>query len=73
MLYGINPVFTAIGKIITLSFLWLPYLFVVNLHVGHFDLVADGMRTAVGGNPLEERVAEARDEPLLVCCTHHSV
>lgn len=49
------------------------YLLVVNLHVGHFDLVADGVRVGVGRNPFEEGVAEARDEALLVRRAHHGV
>lgn len=35
--------------------------------------MAAGVRGGVGGDPLEERVTEARDEALLVRCAHHGV
>lgn len=48
------------------------YLLIVDLHVRDFDLVRGALLSA-GSDPLEEGVAEARDQALVVRRAHHGV
>lgn len=48
------------------------HLLIVDFHVRDFDLVRGGLLSA-GSDPLEEGVAEARDQALVVRRAHHGV
>lgn len=48
------------------------HLLIVDLHVRDFDLVRGALLSA-GSDPLEEGVAEARDQALVVRRAHHGV
>lgn len=48
------------------------HLLIVNLHVRDFDLVRGALLSA-GSDPLEEGVAEARNQALVVRRAHHGV